>query len=132
MNCVQWFRKAYPGVLAFHVPNGEWRHQHTADTLQRMGVFPGVADWLVFKDDLRFAIELKSGTGQSANQADFATRWTDEGGIYAIVEDQQGFEMACMEYLGAPQPMQSAEPPPIAEEAADVALPVPPKMPWET
>ena len=63
MHACQWLRKEVKGLLIFHVPNGEHRHIAVAKKLQRMGVKPGVADFLAFTTTRKAAIELKDSTG---------------------------------------------------------------------
>lgn len=58
---VSWFRKRYPGVLIFAIPNGGHRSKATAARLKAEGVVPGVPDlcipeWMVF-------IEMKRRKG---------------------------------------------------------------------
>lgn len=58
---VAWFRKAYPGVRIFAIPNGGWRSRLTAARLKAEGASPGVPDlfipaWLVW-------IEMKRSKG---------------------------------------------------------------------
>lgn len=106
MLCVQWFRKAYPHVLAFHVPNGEKRDRRTAEKLQRMGVLPGVPDWLMFPRGLpKIAIEFKSKKGsQTLEQTTFNKEW-DGGrgeGVMYIVRTLVGFQNVCYDHVGPP------------------------------
>ena len=44
---VEWFRKTYPGVLIFAIPNGGKRGAAAAARLQLEGVVPGVPDLFV-------------------------------------------------------------------------------------
>ena len=58
---VSWFRKTYPGVRIFAIPNGGWRSRITAAKLKAEGASPGVPDlfipaWLVW-------IEMKRSKG---------------------------------------------------------------------
>ena len=50
-----------PGWLWFHVPNGEYRSDRTAARLKRMGVRPGVSDFLLIAPPtgLVHALEIK-------------------------------------------------------------------------
>lgn len=53
--------------LAFHVPNGGWRHPATAATFRALGVRPGVPDvWLPVPRGgyTGLVLELKSPTGK--------------------------------------------------------------------
>ena len=58
---VLWFRKTYPDVRIFAIPNGGWRSRITAAKLKAEGASPGVPDlfipaWLVW-------IEMKRSKG---------------------------------------------------------------------
>jgi len=104
MHCWQWFKKAYPYVLMFHVPNGELRHISVADKLKRMGVVPGVADFLAFPLlGTKHAIELKTLTGsQKTAQERFERYWTKSGGSYDIARTLEDFQAVCLRLFGAP------------------------------
>lgn len=55
---------AIPGVIFFHVPNGEYRSPRTGARLKAMGVMPGVADLVVIKPNgLVYFLELKTAKG---------------------------------------------------------------------
>jgi hypothetical protein len=58
---VSWFRKTYPDVRIFAIPNGGWRSRITAAKLKAEGASPGVPDlfipaWLVW-------VEMKRSKG---------------------------------------------------------------------
>jgi hypothetical protein len=75
-------------VVWFHVPNGEKRDIATAKKLKEMGVRPGVADFMLFRRDLKLALELKTPKGVlSENQKGFRDAWTALGGAYEIARD---------------------------------------------
>lgn len=95
MHAWQWVQKTFPDLLIFHVPNGEDRSLATALKLKRMGVVPGVADFLCFKGPRRVAIELKDEGGkQSIAQQVFEKRWTAEGGEYHVYNSLASFKLA--------------------------------------
>lgn len=106
----QWVQKTYPSLLIFHVPNGENRNVATAVKLKRMGVLPGVADFLIFFHGVCVAIELKDGGGkQSAAQEKFQARWTGLGHWYEIARSLEDFQRIVQSYYGvAPWAIQSA------------------------
>lgn len=61
-----------PGVLVFHVPNGEWRDIRTARRLKEMGVTPGVPDLCYHAEGRTGYLELKKEDGHLSNdQLDF-------------------------------------------------------------
>lgn len=102
MNAVQWFRETFPHVLGWHTPNGEKRDRRTAEKLKRMGVLPGVADWLMFPDGVKIAIEFKRPDGgeQSDDQVKFEKAWKRNGGVYHVADDLRHFKSLCARYCG--------------------------------
>lgn len=74
-----------PGVIAFHVPNGERRSAATGARLRSMGVMPGVGDFIVLAEGLAGALEIKvRGGDQSDSQEAFQCAWEAAGGVYAV------------------------------------------------
>ncbi len=93
MHACQWLRKEIRGLLIFHVPNGEHRHIAVAKKLQRMGVMPGVADFLAFTPTRKAAIELKDQDGeQSKVQEHFEKEWRALGGEYFLCRSLEEFK----------------------------------------
>jgi hypothetical protein len=93
MKAVQWVQKTYPQLLIFHVPSGEKRDIATAMKLKRMGVIPGVADFLMFTSGYNIAIELKDkGGAQSPGQKRFQMNWEKLGHEYEIVRSLEEFQ----------------------------------------
>jgi len=89
----QWVHKNYPHLLIFHVPSGEARDIATAMKLKRMGVVPGVADFLMFIPGCGIAIELKEKSGmQSKAQKLFQKRWEACGNRYQIARSLLEFK----------------------------------------
>lgn len=87
-------RRAKPGVLWFHVPNGGKRDARTGAMMKRMGVKPGVADILLFRanyedrDVEAFALELKAPGGRPTEaQIKFASDWEKINGFYCCAFD---------------------------------------------
>jgi len=58
---VQWFRRSYPDVLIFAIPNGGARSKATAGKLKVEGVVAGVPD--LFVPEWRLWIEMKRTKG---------------------------------------------------------------------
>jgi len=58
---VQWFRRTYPNVLIFAVPNGGARSKATAGRLKVEGVVPGIPD--LFVPEWKLWIEMKRTKG---------------------------------------------------------------------
>jgi len=101
MIAVQWFRKAYPNVLAFHVPNGELRNRKVAEKLQRMGVLAGVLDWFMFPGFERIALDFKSKKGVLSNeQKRFMIAWIAAGGKCVSVNSIEQFIEVCTHFCG--------------------------------
>jgi hypothetical protein len=93
MHAWQWVRETYPDLLIFHVPSGELRNPITAVKLKRMGVVPGVADFLMFVPGKGIAIELKDRGGeQSPAQKRFQKQWENCGNVYAIARSLDQFK----------------------------------------
>jgi hypothetical protein len=93
MHAWQWVKDAYPDLLIFHVPSGETRDMATAMKLKRMGVVPGVADFLMFLPGVPIAIELKTGKGvQSGAQEHFQKVWERLGHVYKIARSLDEFK----------------------------------------
>lgn len=58
---VNWFRQRYPGVLCFHIPNGEHRALSVGVRLKKLGVIAGIPD--LFIPAWKLWIELKREKG---------------------------------------------------------------------
>lgn len=77
-----------PGWLWFHVPNGELRETKTASLLKRMGVTPGVADFLLVAPEgaMLHALEIKRrGKKPTEAQSRFLAAVRAAGGMAAWV-----------------------------------------------
>jgi len=81
------FTRACRYTVWFHCPNGEKRDKVTAAKLKKMGVRPGVADFIMLLTSGRaLAVELKTLKGrQSEDQQGFQASWEANGGAYVIV-----------------------------------------------
>jgi elongation factor P hydroxylase len=95
MHCKQWLDKSglWDRLLIFHVANerrgGFGTHMH----FKRMGVRPGVADWLLFVPGRAIAIELKDDEGeQDADQIKFQRQWEAAGGLYFVRRTLEEFQ----------------------------------------
>jgi hypothetical protein len=88
---------AKPGVVWFHIPNGEKRSPATAAKLKRMGVLPGVADLcIMIPEEGVHWLELKSGGGRlSSQQQAFLASAINAGsravGVAETFESARGF-----------------------------------------
>ena len=61
MLLVQWFRRSYPGVRIFAIPNGGQRHIAVAAKMKATGVSRGVPD--LFVPEWKLWIEMKRAKG---------------------------------------------------------------------
>jgi hypothetical protein len=101
-HCAQWLRKSviWERLLIFHVANERKGGIGAAMHFKRMGVRPGVADWLAFPPGRAAAIELKDDEGeQSPEQLRFQFQWEKSGHSYFVcrtLEEFQGVISALM------------------------------------
>jgi hypothetical protein len=93
---VLWFRKTYPGVLIFAIPNGGLRSASEARGLVLEGVVAGVAD--LFIDDWNCYVEFKRTKGGvwGDDQQKFAHKVQGNGKHYLLVH---GFEDAKLKII---------------------------------
>ena len=89
----QWVQKTHPDLLIFHVPNGGNRNLQEALKFKRMGVLPGVADFLMFVRGTAIAIELKDDSGkQRDSQERFQEKWEALGNHYWLARSLTDFQ----------------------------------------
>ena len=95
-RCQQWLDTAtFPApLLIFHVPNERIGGVGAIQHFKRMGVMPGVADYLAFLNGGRaVAIELKHGDGdQRTSQKKFQARWEARGNVYFLCRTLEEFQ----------------------------------------
>lgn len=92
--CQQWLVKSgmWDRFLIFHVANERKGSIGAAIHFKRMGVRPGVADYLAFIPGKAIAIELKDDEGeQRKNQEVFQRKWEACGNTYFIVRTLEEF-----------------------------------------
>jgi hypothetical protein len=95
MHCKQWLDKSglWSRLLIFHVANERKGSIGAVMHFKRLGVRPGVADWLVFSPGRAVAIELKDDKGeQGANQEIFQKKWEAIGNLYFLVRTLEEFQ----------------------------------------
>ena len=68
---VQWFRRTYPGVRIFAIPNGEQRSPSVACRLKTEGVMRGVPDLFIPAWGLWIEMKRTKGGVVSVEQADW-------------------------------------------------------------
>lgn len=76
---VQWFRRTYPGVRIFAIPNGGARGAATAGRLKAEGVSRGVPDLFVPKWRLWIEMKRERGGVLSPDQKDWHNYLCDIG-----------------------------------------------------
>jgi hypothetical protein len=94
-HCKQWLDKSgyWSRLLIFHVANERKGSIGAAMHFKRMGVRPGVADWLAFPPGRSVAIELKDDEGeQDAEQEKFQAKWEAAGNLYFLVRTLPEFQ----------------------------------------
>ena len=81
---VQWFRRSYPNVLIFAVPNGGARSKATAGKLKVEGVVPGIPD--LFVPEWKLWVEMKRIKGGAvSNEQQGMIEYLQSVGYRAIV-----------------------------------------------
>jgi len=68
---VQWFRRKWPDVRIFAIPNGGYRSRATAGRLKAEGVSPGVPDLFIPAWGLWVEMKRSKGGSLSAEQKDW-------------------------------------------------------------
>jgi hypothetical protein len=93
-HCQQWLQKSgiWDRHLIFHVPNERRGGIGAIMHFKRMGVRPGVADWLMFTNR-NAAIEIKDDKGkQRKGQEKFQRDWESLGHLYFVVRTLEEFQ----------------------------------------
>lgn len=84
-------------MLIFHVANERKGGFGAQMHFKRMGVRPGVADWISLHAGRAAAIELKDDDGdQNADQERFQRQWEKAGGVYFLVRTLEEFQGTVM------------------------------------
>ena len=90
-NLVQWFRRRYPGVRIFAIPNGGTRSRSQGAKLKMEGVSPGVPDLFIPAWNLWIEMKREKGGHLSAPQKDWKKYIESIGGGFIL---GNGFEDA--------------------------------------
>jgi hypothetical protein len=94
-HCKSWLDKSgiWSKLLIFHVANERKGSIGAAMHFKRMGVRPGVADWLVFPPGRSVAIEMKDDEGeQNEDQKKFERQWKAAGNMYFVARTLEEFQ----------------------------------------
>lgn len=102
--------QAKRGVIWAHIPNGGRMSVRTGARLKRMGVLPGIADFLlVFPPGVCGFLEIKAPKGvQSDAQKAFEALCSELSVPYAIARSSQQAEGILREWGALRGPVQSA------------------------
>lgn len=95
MHCQQWLEKSgwWRKLLIFHVPNERRGSIGAIMHFKRLGVRPGVADYLIFGLSRDAAIELKDEDDkQSDDQETFERQWKACGKSYFVIRTLEDFQ----------------------------------------
>lgn len=96
MKAQLWLEKSglWKKLLIFHVPNERLGGIGTVMHFKRLGVRPGVADYLAFATGRQIAIELKDEKGeQNEDQKTFQRQWEAAGNEYYLVRTLIRFQV---------------------------------------
>ena len=94
-HCQAWLESSgiWGRYLIFHVPNERRGGIGTVMHFKRMGVRPGVADYLLFANGRAAAVELKDKKGeQRKDQEKFQRQWEALGYPYFIARTLEEFQ----------------------------------------
>ena len=102
VRLVSWFRRTYPGVRVFAIPNGGHRGASQGASLKAEGVSPGVPDIFVPAWNLWVEMKRESGGIVSPVQKDWIS-YLESIGHRVIVG--HGFEDAKRQILDVKKPL---------------------------
>ena len=104
IECVRWFRLAYPKLTLFAIPNGGRRGKIEASIMKAEGVLAGVSDLFLAnasKEHHGIFIEMKHGSGkQTDSQLQFQKSVEEQGYQYIVCKSFDEFKKTIEEYLG--------------------------------
>lgn len=103
--CVRWFRKEYPHLLIFHVPNGGSRNIIEAKRLKDIGVVAGIPDLIIPIGSCcgsfhSLYVELKVGNNKpTKKQADIHNILASHDNIVQVCSSFEDFKDIIKKYL---------------------------------
>lgn len=104
VQCVQWFRMAYPNEIIYAVPNGGKRHLLEAVKFKASGVLSGVPDLFIALPKGRYHglyIEMKSDKGTvSEKQQTMIDKLISKGYQVNVCYSFEEFEQTIKNYMG--------------------------------
>ena len=109
MMFVQWFRRNYPGVLIFAIPNGGARHPAVAMKLKATGVLKGIPDLFVPAWSLWIEMKRQEGGRVSPEQKEVMAYLEGIGHRAIVAKGAEDAKRQVLEYLStvhghSPQP----------------------------
>lgn len=109
MMFVQWFRRNYPGVLIFAIPNGGARHPAVAMKLKATGVLKGIPDLFVPAWSLWIEMKRQDGGRVSPEQKEVMAYLEGIGHRAIVAKGAEDAKRQVLEYLStvhghSPQP----------------------------
>lgn len=81
----EWFRLAYPHVIAFAIPNGGHRHITVGKKLKAEGVLPGVPDIMIADGKPGCFIEMKVKPNKVSDKQAEMLKILKKSGYYTAV-----------------------------------------------
>jgi len=103
--CVRYFKKEYPKILIYHVPNGGQRNAVEAMNFKRMGLMAGIPDLVIptHSKAKRFNalfIELKVKKNKQADRQKHIEQWLVEmGNCVAVCYTFEQFQKTVYDYF---------------------------------
>ena len=99
MMFVQWFRRNYPGVLIFAIPNGGARHPAVAMKLKATGVLKGIPDLFVPAWSLWIEMKRQDGGRVSPEQKEVMAYLEGIGHRAIVAKGAEDAKRQVLEYL---------------------------------
>ena len=103
MMFVQWFRRNYPGVIIFAIPNGGARHPAVAMKLRSTGVVKGIPDLFVPEWGLWIEMKRRDGGRVSPEQREVMTYLEGIGHRAIVAKGDEDARKQVQQYLSEKQ-----------------------------
>ena len=103
MMFVQWFRRSYPGVLIFAIPNGGARHSAVAMKLKATGVVKGIPDLFVPAWSLWIEMKRQDGGRVSPEQKEVMAYLEGIGHRAIVAKGAEDAKRQVIQYPTTPQ-----------------------------
>ena len=96
---IRWFRRRFPDVVIYAIPNGGLRGKGTANKLKQEGVLAGVFDLYVLDWDLFIEMKRQKTGRVSKEQKDFKAKLVELGRSHFIARGSLDAQCQVLEYL---------------------------------